>query len=447
VADNIFIVADDGTPETTGGTSCATPLWAGFAALANQQAVAAGLPTIGFANPALYHIATNSGYTACFDDITVGNNTNTTSAIHYVAVPGYDLCTGWGSPSGGSLLIALTQPDGFQITPGRGAVANGPVGGPFTVSAQTMLVTNTGKTALNWSLSTAPDWLNVSSSAGALTAGGASTPITLSLNSAANLLPGGVYVANLWFTNLSSGLAQLRQFTLQVGQELVQDGGFEAGDLCYWTLAGDSSVYGDNFVDYTDDFSQFGTGYSAYAGLYFGALGQISDLAYLSQPVPTRAGQLYLLSFWLENPQGATPNQFLVEWNTSSTSANVIYNQTNLGLFGWNNMQFIVAASTNSTTLQFGARNDNDFFALDNVSVMPVPEPEFQAPAVVDGSVLLAWTALPGVAYQVQYSTSLAQPVWINVGGSITANANPMTTSASIGPDAQHFYRVMVLPQ
>ena len=43
VADNVLIVADNGQQEITGGTSTAAPLWAGFAALANQQAVAAGL--------------------------------------------------------------------------------------------------------------------------------------------------------------------------------------------------------------------------------------------------------------------------------------------------------------------------------------------------------------------------------------------------------------------
>jgi subtilase family serine protease len=379
VADNIFIVADNGQQETTGGTSCASPMWAGFAALANQQAVAAGLPTIGFLNPALYHIGTNSGYTACFDDITVGNNTNTTSPSHWLAVPGYDLCTGWGSPSGGSLIIALAQPDGFQITPGRGAVANGPAGGPFTTLTQTFSLTNTGKTALNWSLGTTSLWLNVSSTDGTLAASGGGASVSLSLNSAANLLPGGVYVANLWFTNLSSGLAQLRQFTLQAGQDLVLDGGFEAGDFCYWTLTGDANVYYDNFVDFTGD--PEGTGYSAYAGEDFAAFGQPSDLAYLSQPLPTRAGQLYLLSFWLENPAGATPNEFLVQWNTNSASQNVIFNQMNMGAFGYSNLQFVVYASTNITTLQFGARNDNDFFVLDSVSVMPVPAPTFQAPA------------------------------------------------------------------
>ena len=369
VADNVFIVADNGQQETTGGTSCASPLWAGFCALVNQQSVANN-PTnfVGFINPALYHLGTNSGYGTGFDDITVGNNTNN-NVTQYLAVPGYDLCTGWGSPSGGSLIIALTQPDGFQIMPGRGVVANGPVGGPFTFSSQSFSLTNTGQPAFNWSLGSTSAWLNVSSAGGTLTAGGGATAVSLTLNSAASLLPPGVYTANLWFTNLTSGLAQLRQFTLQVGQELAQDGGFEAGDFCYWTLSGDTNVYYDNFVDYADDPPPYGTGYTPFAGDYFGAFGQYSNLGYLSQPLPTQAGQFYLLSFWLENPSGTTPNQFQVQWNTNFTSTNVIFSQTNLGAFGWSNLQFVVQATTNVTTLRFGFRNDNDYFALDNVSV------------------------------------------------------------------------------
>ncbi len=445
VADNIFIVADEGLSETTGCTSVAAPLWAGFAALANQAAVAAGVSNIGFLNPALYHIGTNSGYTACFDDITVGNNTNN-SATHYLAVPGYDLCTGWGSPSGGSLILALTQPDGFQITPGRGAVANGPVGGPFTVSTQTLSLTNAGKPAFNWALVPTAAWLNVSSSSGTLTAGGASASVSLTLNSLASLLPAGIYTNQLWFTNLSSGLAQVRQFTLQVGQELVQDGGFEAGDFCYWTLAGDSSIYNNNFAD-----DGTYTYYSPYDGVYFAAMAQISNLAYLSQPLPTQANQLYLLSFWLQNPlqdttSSSNPNQFLVRWNTNSASTNVIFNQTNMGAFGWSNFVFTVKAATNLTTLQFGFRNDNDYFCLDDVSLIPLPAPALQALAPGGGSFQLAWTALAGAAYQVQYLTNLAQTNWINLGGVITATNNPMTLPESAASGPERFYRVVLQP-
>lgn len=440
VADNIFIVADNGQQETTGGTSASAPLWAGFAALMNQRAVTAGLTNIGFINPSLYHIGTNSSYTACFNDITVGNNTNT-SVTQFLAVPGYDLCTGLGSPTGGSLFIALMQPDGFQIKPGSGLVANGPIGGPFTVSTQTLSLTNVGKPVFNWTLNNTSIWLNVSITSGTLTTGGGATSVSLTLNSAANLLPAGVYTANIWFTNLTSGLAQLRQFTLQVGQELVQDGGFEAGDLCYWTLAGNSSIYTNNFVD-----SGTYTTYSPFAGSYLAALGQTSNLSYLSQPIPTLAGQLYRLSLELENPSGATPNQFLIRWNTNSASTNVIFNRTNMSAFGWTNMQFVLKASTNSTSLQFGSRNDNDFFALDSVSVVPVPTPTIQTPSLVGGAFHLSWTALPGIQYQVQYRTNLIQTNWINLGGVITATANPTTFSDTNKLNTQRFYRVALLP-
>ena len=439
VADNIFIVADNGLQENTGGTSAAAPLWAGFAALANQQVVAANQPAIGFINPALYRIGTNSGYTACFDDITIGNNTNA-NATHYLAGPGYDLCTGWGSPTGSSLIIALTQPDGFQITPGRGAVANGPLGGPFTTSAQALYLTNTGMPAFNWSLGGTPAWLDASSGAGTLTAGSGAATVLLTLNSAASLLPAGVYTADLRFTNLNSGLVQLRQFTLQVGQELVRDGGFEAGDFCYWTLSGDSSVYYDNFVD-----NGTTTGYSPLAGNYFAAFGQIADVASLSQSLPTQPGQLYQLSFWLQNYMGATPNEFSLQWNNAAAT-NVVFNQLNMGAFAWSNMQFIVQASTNTSTLRFGFRNDNDAFTLDNVSVTAVPAPTLQALALVGGSYQLSWTALPGVLYQMQYSTDLAQVNWIDLGSAVTATSNPMSAPVTIDPVAQRFYRVVLLP-
>lgn len=440
VADNVFIVADNGHWEISGGTSAGAPLWAGFTALANQQAVAAGLPTVGFLNPALYHLATNSGSSGCFDDVTLGNNTNY-DTLHYFAVPGYDLCTGWGSPSGGSLIIALVQPDGFQITPGRGLVANGPVGGPFTVSTQSLSVTNTGKPAFNWSLGNPSSWLNISSSSGTLTAGGGATAVTLALNAAANLLPAGGYSANVWFTNLTSGLAQLRQFILQVGQEMVQDGGFEAGDFCYWNLSGGLAAYTNNYVD-----DGTYTYYSAVGGIYLAAFGQVSTLAYLSQPLPTRAGQIYLLSLWLENPYSPTLNQFVVQWNTNAASANTIFNQANLGVFGWSNLQFVVTAASSLTTLQFGFRNDHDYFAVDNVSVIPVPAPVLQPPALAGGALHLAWTALPGVRYQVQYKTNLAQANWINLGGSNPATTNPMTLTDPLATDPRRFYRVTLVP-
>jgi len=83
-----------------GGTSFAAPMWAGYLALANQQAAANG-QTIGFINPIIYPAAEGSNYGTLFHDITSGSCTGDSSAT------GYDLCTGWGSPKTNGLINLL----------------------------------------------------------------------------------------------------------------------------------------------------------------------------------------------------------------------------------------------------------------------------------------------------------------------------------------------------
>ena len=87
----------DGQQEVVGGTSAVAPLWAGLVALLNQQ-----LNTrLGFLNPGLYALPeTNNG----FNDITQGNNGS------YSAGPGWDACTGLGSPIGSTLATLLATP-------------------------------------------------------------------------------------------------------------------------------------------------------------------------------------------------------------------------------------------------------------------------------------------------------------------------------------------------
>ncbi|MDB6064190.1 MAG: Sedolisin [Pedosphaera sp.] len=107
---NIFLVFKNGTASgAIGGTSASSPLWAGFMALVNQQAAFQGKPAVGFANPAIYAIGKGprSTYTNCFHDVTTGNTFNSQNPTRYAAIPGYDLCTGWGSPVGLSTINAL----------------------------------------------------------------------------------------------------------------------------------------------------------------------------------------------------------------------------------------------------------------------------------------------------------------------------------------------------
>jgi hypothetical protein len=111
-ATNIWITYGNGASTTNGqGTSAAAPLWAGVAAMANQQAAYYRFPALGFLNPALYTIGQGTNYTNCFHDITTGNNTNSCSSNQYqfTAVAGYDLCTGWGTPNGTNLINELIR--------------------------------------------------------------------------------------------------------------------------------------------------------------------------------------------------------------------------------------------------------------------------------------------------------------------------------------------------
>ncbi|SFU76548.1 kumamolisin [Methylobacterium sp. 174MFSha1.1] len=84
-----------------GGTSAVAPLWAGLFALVNETL---GMP-VGFVNPALY------GDTArqhCFRSIVSGTNAVGTTP-GYRAGPGWNACTGLGSPIGAALVALFEE--------------------------------------------------------------------------------------------------------------------------------------------------------------------------------------------------------------------------------------------------------------------------------------------------------------------------------------------------
>jgi len=82
-----YAVVVDGSSTVIGGTSAVAPLWAGLIALLNERA---GKP-VGFINATLY------ANPHALRDVTTGNNGA------YRAGPGWDACTGLGSPNGPAL--------------------------------------------------------------------------------------------------------------------------------------------------------------------------------------------------------------------------------------------------------------------------------------------------------------------------------------------------------
>jgi kumamolisin len=97
-----YTIRVDGETSVIGGTSAVAPLWAGLVAVANQQLGA----QVGFIQPAIYAAKA----AASFNDITQGNNGA------FSAGPGWDACTGLGSPIANT-LIPLLAPAGTSQPP------------------------------------------------------------------------------------------------------------------------------------------------------------------------------------------------------------------------------------------------------------------------------------------------------------------------------------------
>ena len=92
-----YQIYSDGKAQVVGGTSAVAPLWA---ALISRLAEATG-QRFGLIQPALYAGVTPGADVPGFRDITSGNNGA------YAAGPGWDACSGFGSPDGTVLLTRL----------------------------------------------------------------------------------------------------------------------------------------------------------------------------------------------------------------------------------------------------------------------------------------------------------------------------------------------------
>ena len=133
-ATGVFVVDSTITGSTSqflqiGGTSLATPLWAGVVALADQVRANASLSTLDGPSqtlPRLYQLPASD-----FHDVTTGNN-------GFSAGPGYDLVTGIGTPVANLLVPDLA---GVSVAPGPSvtlSIQGNPIsenGGKATITA------------------------------------------------------------------------------------------------------------------------------------------------------------------------------------------------------------------------------------------------------------------------------------------------------------------------
>jgi len=148
--DPYLIFTNDGQVSYEGGTSVATPVFAGMLVLLNQYLVSKGIqskPGLGNINPALYRLAQTTPQ--AFHDITQGNNivpcdggTGCSGGfMGYSAGPGYDLVTGLGSVDATNLITKWSTPTASGIS--------------VTVAANPSSVTIAGITTLTATVSAA----------------------------------------------------------------------------------------------------------------------------------------------------------------------------------------------------------------------------------------------------------------------------------------------------
>ena len=207
-ANYTFYVCADQTTCTTnvyGGTSFAAPMWAGYLALANQQAVSNGQPSLGFINPALYTIGLGSSYDTDFHDITGGNN-------GYPATVGYDLATGWGSPNGSALINALLGTSSASYAISASPTAVSVVRGSSGTSTITTAVSGGFDSAIGLSATGQPRGVTVTFNPKSIAAPGSGTStMTMAVASTA---VAGTYPITV--TGLGGGISHTTTVTLTV---------------------------------------------------------------------------------------------------------------------------------------------------------------------------------------------------------------------------------------
>ncbi|MDE3103560.1 MAG: Ig-like domain repeat protein [Acidobacteriota bacterium] len=182
--------------DAAGGTSFATPAFAGALALIEQKLGS----RLGNINPALYALAANSSL-AVYNDVSSGNNnspcvlgtvdctTATGGSIGYSANAGYDLATGWGSMNIANAANnwATVQTTSNGATPSKASTYT--YLSTTNTGACTMAIYGSGTTLMENLVSGVQGTLNVTVSVGNGTTSSYASGVTSAVNS--NLTPTG----------------------------------------------------------------------------------------------------------------------------------------------------------------------------------------------------------------------------------------------------------------
>lgn len=256
--------------------------------------------------------------------------------------------------------------------------------------------------------------------------------------------------ASTWTVGIDNGLffpdyvfSQNNQSTINTGRAIsynffatnngaatLGNNGFETGDFSGWQLSGDQSGA------FVDDGSS--SGITPHSGSYVAALTTTSSFGYLSQTVITIPCQSYSLSFWLNNSDGLSPNEFQVKWNGVT-----IYDRVNMPVTGWTNVQLNVTATTTTTVLRFGFRDDPGYLGLDdiNLQTLSASAPQLSI-ARTGGNVILTWPT-NATGFTLETTTNLFSPVTWTSNSTTPVVLNGQNTITNPITGAKQFFRLI----
>ncbi|MDB5486669.1 MAG: putative protease, partial [Reyranella sp.] len=160
-----------------GGTSAATPFWAGLITQINYVFFDQNLPNLGYMTDLLYLASVIAP--GSFNDVTLGNNVSSftldgaeygginPTGTGYEAQAGYDLASGLGSPNGLLLARALTEIAHSQIfySAVPDVIDSNGTGGWTSGTAQTLLLQTTAAADATVAVHTGTDTTDASSAA------------------------------------------------------------------------------------------------------------------------------------------------------------------------------------------------------------------------------------------------------------------------------------------
>jgi hypothetical protein len=153
-----------------------------------------------------------------------------------------------------------------------------------------------------------------------------------------------------------AGLTALPERASALGADLVQNGGFETGDLGNWTEVGNTGYGGVTC----------GNAPEGSCEAFFGPVGSLGGI---EQRIATTVGGEYAISFIL-NSDGGTPGAFKVDFGSQT-----LLSLANPPAEGNQTFSFDASATDADTVLQIQFQDDSGFMFLDAVQVSAVPEP------------------------------------------------------------------------